>query len=135
MYDVMKWLRQVAGDKLILGCGVPLGAAFGHTDFCRIGPDVHLGWEMPLLKWLGSREGVSTFGAIKNTIHRRQLNKRAFYNDPDVSILRHQNNQLTAEQRYALFFINQLFGSLQFVSDNIGQYNAQTMHLYLSQFQ
>lgn len=134
MYDVMKWLRQVAGDKLILGCGVPLGAAFGHTDFCRIGPDVHLGWEMPLLKWLGSREGVSTFGAIKNTIHRRQLNKRAFYNDPDVSILRHQNNQLTAEQRYTLFFINQLFGSLQFVSDNIGQYNAQTMHLYLSQF-
>ncbi|PSJ71392.1 alpha-galactosidase [Sphingobacteriales bacterium UPWRP_1] len=134
MYDAMQWLRQVVGNKLILGCGVPLGAAFGHADFCRIGPDVHLSWEMPLLKWLGSREGVSTFGAIKNTIHRRQLNGRAFYNDPDVSILRHQNNQLTAGQRHTLFFINQLFGSLQFVSDNIGQYDSQTLQLYLSQF-
>lgn len=134
MYEAMEWLRQTVGDKLILGCGVPLGAAFGQTDYCRIGPDIHLSWDMVLLKWLGSREGVSTLSAIKNAIHRRQLNGRAFANDPDVSILRNTNHSLNPEQKFTLFFVNQLFGSLQFVSDNIDEYPPDTLHLYLSQF-
>ncbi|QQS28420.1 MAG: alpha-galactosidase [Sphingobacteriales bacterium] len=134
MYEAMDWLRKTVGDKLILGCGVPLSAAMGQTDFCRIGPDIHLKWDFPLLNWLGSREGVSTINAIKNTINRHQLNGRAFFNDPDVSILRLHNHNLLPEQQYTLFIINQLFGSLQFVSDNINEYTPDMLHLYLSQF-
>lgn len=134
MHDIMRWLRKVIGDKIILGCGVPLSAAFGTTDYCRIGADVHLGWEMGVLKKLGNRERVSTILALRNAIYRRQLNGRAFINDPDVSILRNSKNWLTPTQRYTLFLINQLFGSLQFVSDNINHYDAETMRLYVSQF-
>lgn len=134
MYEAMQWLRQAVGNKLVLGCGVPLGAAFGATDFCRIGADVHLSWDMPLLKWIGSREGVSTISAIKNTIHRHHLNGKLFFNDPDVSILRNANHRLTPRQQFTLFLVNQIFGSLQFVSDNIGEYSPQTLRLYCSQF-
>lgn len=134
MYEAMAWLRQLTGDKLVLGCGVPLSAAMGTTDFCRVGPDIHTSWEMPLLKIIGSRERVSTIIALKNTIHRRHLNQRAFLNDPDVSILRLSNNQLSSEQRYTVFLINQIFGAIQFVSDNINEYSPALLHLYQSQF-
>ena len=134
MYEVMQWLRDTVGDKIILGCGVPLGSSFGLVDYCRIGADVHLTWDIPLIKWLGSRERVSTINSMKNTIFRRQMDGQVFWNDPDVSMLRDTNLKLNAEQRYSLFFVNQLFGSLQFVSDNIREYDKPTLHLYQSQF-
>ena len=39
-------LRSWCGDKLILGCGVPvMPAPFGIVDYCRIGCDVGLDWD------------------------------------------------------------------------------------------
>ncbi len=35
-------VRECCGDKLILGCGVPLMPAFGKVDYCRIGSDISL---------------------------------------------------------------------------------------------
>ena len=134
MYEAMDWLRLVAKEKIILGCGVPLSAAFGNVDYCRIGADIHLDWEMNLLKWLGSRERVSTILSLQNTIFRRHLNVKVFLNDPDVSILRDRKNQLSKVQRFTIFLINQIFGTLQFVSDDISEYDRETMNLYLSQF-
>jgi Alpha-galactosidase len=84
MCDAMDFLRECVGDKLILGCGVPLGPSFGKVDFCRIGSDVDISfaprWYLPPT----NAEIVSTQTAIKNTIFRRGLNGRAFGNDPDV---------------------------------------------------
>lgn len=134
-YEAMTFLREIVGpQKLILGCGVPLAGAVGCFDYCRIGPDVHTGWEMNLLKWLGSRERVSTVLTLKNTLARHWLNGRAFGNDPDVSILRSSKTSLSPQQRFTLFFINQALGGVQFVSDNIGEYDPPTLALYLSQF-
>ena len=134
MCEGIAFLRELIGDKLILGCGVPLGPSLGMFNYCRIGADVHLSWEMDVLKWMGSRERVSTICALKNTVHRRHLNGKAFFNDPDVSILRSTKNKLTQAEKYTLFFLNQVFGALQFVSDNIGEYDEATLNLYLSQF-
>ncbi len=134
MCEGIALLRELIGDKLILGCGVPLGPSLGMFNYCRIGADVHLSWEMNVLKWMGSRERVSTICALKNTVHRRHLNGKAFFNDPDVSILRSTKNKLTQSEKYTLFFLNQVFGALQFVSDNIGEYDDATLNLYLSQF-
>ncbi|MGB1207328.1 MAG: glycoside hydrolase family 36 protein, partial [Chitinophagales bacterium] len=74
MCEGIALLRELVGDKLILGCGVPLGPSLGMFNYCRIGADVHLSWEMNILKWMGSRERVSTICALKNTVHRRHLN-------------------------------------------------------------
>lgn len=48
MCDAMELLRSLCGDKLILGCGVPLAPAFGKVDFCRIGADMALSWNKNL---------------------------------------------------------------------------------------
>ena len=52
MWDAMKFLRQITGDKLILGCGVPLASCIGIVEYCRIGCDVALTWEDEVYKKL-----------------------------------------------------------------------------------
>ena len=93
MCDAMDLIRELCGDKLILGCGVPLAPAFGKVDFCRIGADMALSWgKKPF-----SREDVSTKHALLNTIFRRELDGRAFLNDPDVFLLRDNNIKMSFE--------------------------------------
>lgn len=122
MCDAMDFLRKCVGDKLILGCGVPLGAAFGKVDFCRIGCDIGLDWNDKWHMRFLHRERVSTKNAIINTIGRRQLNGRAFLNDPDVFLLRDENISLTIEQKMTLALVNRLFGNLLFTSDDVSKY-------------
>jgi alpha-galactosidase len=134
MSDAMQFLRECAGDKMILGCGVPLSAAIGTTDYCRIGPDIHLKWDFKLLKWIRARERPSTLNAIHNTISRRQLSGKWFWNDPDVFILRKNKNSLSFDEKYSLLLANLLFGHLIFTSDNIREYNSEMLFLYKSIF-
>lgn len=134
MDDAMRLLSDLTGDTILLGCGVPLEHAFGRVKYCRIGADVAPMWEDRRLKLLGYRERVSTINSLVSTIGRRQLNGRAFINDPDVFILRSHDQKMNPEQRYSLFLINQIFGGLLFTSDDPSEYLAGEMELYLSQF-
>ncbi len=120
MCEAMDFIRDCVGDKLILGCGVPLMPAFGKVDFCRVGADVCLDWRF---NKMGVREDVSTANTVNCTVFRRGLNGRGFMNDPDVFLLRDENTKLTFEQRKLLAQINSVFGSLLFVSDNVANYN------------
>ncbi len=134
MDEAMALLRDCCGDKLILGCGVPLAAAGGRADYCRIGPDIGLSWDLGIADSIHLRERISTQNALHNTINRRHFAGRLFANDPDVFILREDNNKLNPEQKYSLLIINHIFGDLLFTSDAIGGYDAQTMRLYRSTF-
>ncbi len=128
MCDAMDLIRDCVGDKLILGCGVPLMPAFGKVDFCRIGADVDLCWRR---KKHRIREDVSTPNTVNCTIFRRHLNGRAFLNDPDVFLLRDNNLDMTFEQKKLLAKINGLFGSLLFVSDNVRDYDEAKKQVFL----
>ena len=130
MIRAMELLRRVCGDKLILGCGVPLMPAFGLVDYCRISCDVGLDWQSSLVMRHTNREHVSTVQAVGNTIFRRQLNGRAFINDPDVFFLRVDNLKLTAEQKHVLATVNSLFGGLLLCSDNMAKYSPQALAQY-----
>ena len=132
MCEAMDFLREVIGDKLILGCGVPLGPAFGKVDYCRIGSDVGLNWDGAPKEKLLHRERVSTKNTIGNTIYRRQLNGRAFWNDPDVYLLRDDNIRLSAKQKEMLAQVNGLFGGLLFTSDDVGTYDEEKRALQQS---
>lgn len=134
MADAMKFLRKITGDRLILGCGVPLASSFGLVDYCRIGCDVSLRWEDETYGRLNFRERNSTSNSLVSTIGRWHLNKHAFLNDPDVFILRSANNELSKEQRYTLTLLNNIFGGLCFTSDNLDEYSAPEMNLYRSLF-
>ncbi len=125
MAEAMDFIRACAGDKLLLGCGVPLQSAFGKVDYCRVGCDVSLNWDDKRYMRLLHRERISTKNCIANTVFRRQLSGRAFLNDPDVFLLRDENLALTAQQKALLCRINHLFGGLRFTSDDTAGYDEK----------
>ena len=130
MIRALKFLRELCGDKLILGCGVPVMPAFGLVDYCRVSCDVGLDWDGSWLMRQTHRERVSTRQAIANTIFRRQLNGRAWLSDPDVFFLREDNLKLTEEQKQTLCTVNALFGGMLLCSDDMGKYNEKALESY-----
>jgi alpha-galactosidase len=137
MCDAMALLRECVGEKLILGCGVPLGPAFGKVDYCRIGSDVDLVFEPVPVKSKVNREIVSVQTAIKNTIFRRGLNGRVFGNDPDVFYLRNALKEvdgdrkskkplkITWDQRVLWADLCRNLGTIIFTSDNAANYDEK----------
>jgi alpha-galactosidase len=134
MQAAMRLLRACVGDKRILGCGVPLEPAFGLVDYCRIGPDVGLNWDMRSAELIHLRERISTHNALRNTISRHHLAGRAFANDPDVFLLRDTHNQLSPAERDMGFVLNMVLGDLVFTSDHIGEYDPATLRRFRSAF-
>ncbi len=126
MCEAMDLIREWCGDKIILGCGVPLAPAFGKVDFCRIGADVALSWN----KKPFSREDVSTINTLTNTIYRRHLDGRAWLNDPDVFLLRDNNIKMPMSQRKIVAKVNSMLGNLLFVSDDVSTYTDEQMNIF-----
>ncbi len=135
MCEAMQFLRECVGDKLLLGCGVPMSAAIGICDACRISCDVDLTYKGKFYNHIHvSNEMLSAQSAINNSIFRRHLNGRVFMNDPDVFFLRNNNLKFTWEQKKLLARINNLCGNVLFVSDNAGDYDAEQMKLLKKYF-
>ena len=130
MHRAMDLLRDWCGDGMILGCGVPLMPAFGKVEYCRIGCDASLNWEnTPLMRQV-NREIVSTRNAIGDTYFRRQLDGRAFLNDPDVFFLRKDNIKLTEEEKAVHARVLAQYGSFFLTSDNMGDYDEEQLSRY-----
>ena len=130
MCDAMAFLRECVGDKLILGCGVPIGAAIGVVDACRISCDVDLTYKGKIYNKIHvANEMLSAQSAINNSIFRRHMNGRVWMNDPDVFFLRKDNLKFTDEQKFLLGRINNLCGNVLFVSDNAGDYDKSAQNL------
>lgn len=125
MAEAMEFLREVCSPAEILGCGVPLASAFGRVQYCRIGPDMSLSYDDKLFMRAFHNERPSTMHTQRNTFYRRQLNGRAFLNDPDVFLLRDDNTSLTKQQKTTLAAVNALFGSVLFCSDDFGSYDGK----------
>ena len=132
MIRAMELLRRLCGDKLILGCGVPLMSAFGLVDYCRIGCDVSLRWDDVWYMRLFHRERVSTKHSLDNTVCRRQLGGRAFGNDPDVFFLREENCYLTPAQKKRLAETNARYGQVLLISDDPNAYSPERKERYRS---
>lgn len=121
----MELLRESLGDKLILGCGVPLSSAFGLVDYCRIGPDVSLRFDDVFYMRFMHRERISTKVTLQNTVFRSCMDGTVFRCDPDVFLLRDEDIQLSRQQRRALVMLNHLCGSVYMTSDDVGHYDAE----------
>lgn len=133
MLDGMKLLRELCRDKLILGCGVPISSSFGLVDYCRIGCDMSLDWNGGIIRKLILSEYISTLDAIENSIGRRQLDGRAFMNDPDVFLLRNDNIKMNANEKFTLAVTNALYGSVLFTSDDFSKYESESLFIQLKE--
>lgn len=129
MCEAMDFLRECVGDKLLLGCGVPIGAAFGRVDMCRTSCDVNLKAKSSNLYNGICKEIPSLKNAITTNLYRRHLDGRAFMLDPDVFFVRKENLKYTKNQKNALAFVNNLVGSVLFVSDDISQFDDEQIRL------
>lgn len=137
MNEAMDFLRECCGDKIILGCGVPIGASWGKVDACRISCDVELSFKDKFYTKVTNQEIVSAKMAMNNSIFRRHLNGRIFANDPDVFFLRDDGMKpakFTMEQKKLLAKINNMFGSVLFVSDNAGEYDDEKVAILLDSY-
>ena len=121
--DSYKFLREVLGDKLILGCGAMIYNSANVFDYLRIGPDVSLKFDDVWYMRFMHRERVSTKVTLQNTIYRSFADGRFFGNDPDVFLLRDDNILLSRKQKQAMITIDALFGTLMMTSDNIKDYD------------
>jgi alpha-galactosidase len=130
MIRAMKFLREVCGTKLILGCGVPTAAAFGYVDYCRIGCDVSLDWDDVFYMRRFHRERVSTKNAVGNIVSRRELNNRAYGSDPDVFFLRTDNIKLTEKQKDDLAMLDALLADVFLTSDDPSRYTDAMKEKY-----
>ena len=129
MAEGVDFLREICGDKIILGCGVPLASCQGVFDACRIGPDENSTFTGDIVNKLNvTNEVPSTRNGIANTLFRRFYNGRAFASDPDVFYLR-DGIKYTEDQKLLLAKINDLGGSILFMSDNAGDYDANHMNI------
>lgn len=128
MCEAMDFLRECCGDKIILGCGVPLGPAFGVVDACRIGCDAENTFKEKFYVKVTNQEIISTKISMQNSVYRRHLNGRIFANDPDVFFLRDGGVKpavYTWQQKKLLATVNHIFGDVLFVSDDIGEYDSE----------
>ena len=130
MCRAMDFLRELCGDKQILGCGVPLGPAFGKVEYCRIGCDASLDWHNNVLMRSVNREYPSTKHTILNTYYRRGLDGRAFLSDPDVFFLRKNNIKLSEELKDLHARVLAQYGSFFLTSDDMGDYDAEQRRHY-----
>ncbi len=164
MHEAMKFLREEClddneinggGQKLLLGCGVPIVSALGYVEACRIGCDVDLTYKPRFYGKCTNEEIVSAENAMNNTIWRSHLDGNFFLADPDVFFLRGEKAPERTEEakkiagkgkkyravgegkgviftdgeKDMLRKINSTFGSVLFVSDNAGESGYDTKAL------
>lgn len=122
MCDAIDFLRECCRDKIVLGCGVPLGPVFGKFDACRVGCDAEFSFKDRFYVSMTNQEIISTRHSINNSIFRRHLNDRVFKSDPDVFFLRDENAKYTEKQKELLGLINNFCGGVLYVSDNVNNY-------------
>lgn len=137
MCEAMDFLRECCGDKIILGCGVPLAPAFGVVDACRISCDVENTFKEKFYVKVTNQEIISAKMAMVNSIYRRHLNGRIWANDPDVFFLRDDGMKkagYTLQQKKLLAKVNHIFGDVLFVSDNVGAYDDVKMQILLDAY-
>ena len=126
MYE---FIRSILKDKLIMGCGANLVQAAGVFDYMRVGCDVSLIFDDVFYMKLFHRERISTKRSILDTIYRSFMNNHLFLNDPDVFVLRDDNNKLTDKQKESLIMVNAVFASSMQTSDNIEKYDESKQSL------
>ncbi len=123
MADAMDFLREITEGAELLASGVPLGAAFGKVDYCRIGCDVTLDWDDKSYLRVMHRERPSTKRSLLNSVFRRQLDGRAFGTAPDVFFLRKDRIDMPTSQKQCLAEVSALTGSVLLTSDDCAMYN------------
>jgi alpha-galactosidase len=115
----MELIREIAGERLILGCGAPLLCSVGLVDDMRIGPD--LSWEFDTAS--GPRPKDHTIPISREPLlslfSHLWMNKRLWINDSDYVRTRQHDISLGWAETLALTTLIAMGGGALYDSDKL----------------
>jgi len=121
MRKAMDLLRDEVGERFLMACGCPIGAAVGTADSCRTGTDVACLWHPPE----ADDDNPSTRNAIRNVVARYWQHGRFFLADPDALMVRELDTSLTRDEVQTLATVVAMSGGAMMWSDALGAVSAQ----------
>ncbi|CAO3649515.1 unnamed protein product [Cunninghamella blakesleeana] len=135
MWDAVDLILELTKKRAyLLGSGITLPSVWGRMAYSRVSSDASPWWDHSVLRISHVRERVATANALISTINRWGMNNQMFGNDPDVYFIRSFKNQLTVDERFTLVTINNLFGKMTLMSDNVNWYTKEEHALYSQLF-
>jgi len=117
-------IREVAGERFILGCGAPLLPSIGVVHGMRIGSDVAAYWGDE-----GNSDGPALRNATRATLARGWMHGRWWANDPDCVIVRGSDTQLSLAEVQAWAAVVALSGGMLFVGDDVSRVEPDRLEL------
>ena len=117
-------IREIAGERFILGCGNPVGPSIGLVNGARVSPDVAPFWQ-PLETPVDADRGrsdlstVATANALRNDLNRFWMHNRLWLNDPDCLMVRETETALDEEEVRALTTVIAMTGGMVLDSDRL----------------
>jgi alpha-galactosidase len=114
----LELIREVAGDRFVLGCGAPFAPSVGLVDGMRIGPDVAPSWGNP--SETGNEQPQGLHRAVRSTLANAWMHGQLWANDPDCLMLRARQSELTEAEVQSWSAIVALSGGMVLLSDDMG---------------
>jgi len=114
-------IREAVGDRLILGCGAPIGPSIGLVDAMRVSGDAGANWYGEL----------SALTAISNTISRYFCHRRLWQNDPDCIIVRDVDTELSLQEVQTLASVAGLSGGIVSLSDDLESLSPDRREIFM----
>lgn len=122
----MKFVRECLKDKIIIACQIPPFLAIGHADVVQVSCNIGKDYDGKGISRYLQRERISTKNAIASTIYRRHLSKSGLASCSDVVVL-NDMTQLSSSQKETLQFVNNVFDSVVFVSEDLNLIPTQAI--------
>ncbi len=123
--------RGLGGQRILLGCGAPLGPCVGLVDVMRIGEDTKEEWfPLKIIQNLGHIGLPALKPALKATIQRSYMHEVWWKNDPDCVIVRDFDSKLTLEEIILQLTVFGLSGGQLMLSDDEPKVSKDRMKLF-----
>ena len=107
-------------DRVLLGCGAPLGPCVGLVNVMRIGIDTAAAWAPmeKLIKTITKLELPALKPALRATIQRTYMHNTWWINDPDCVVVRENKSKLTLDEVLLQLTVFGISGGQVLISDD-----------------
>ncbi len=121
--------RGFGKDKIILGCGAPLGPCIGLVDVMRIGTDTAANWvSFEVLSRFANTNVPALKPALLATLTRAYMQNTLWINDPDCVVVRENKSKLTIPEIQTELTVFGLSGGQVFYSDDMTLLSEERLH-------
>lgn len=115
----MQLIRDIAGDRVVLGCGAPFICSVGMVDTMRIGPDLSWEFDLPGVKRPVDYTLPTSRDPLQSLLSHMWMNHRLWINDADYVRVRQHHISLGWTETIALTSLIAIGGGVLYNSDKL----------------